>query len=147
MYLGLQASRLIPANVQTINGRSLSTLTPPFFRSLLPSLPHTHACLWKDVNQVLASQNEEGVRNFRKALVESKQDAATRLKKNVFQNYTEFVVISKEISKLEGDMLSFKSLLNDLRELSDGIKMIGPASESKIKVSFHPPNHLIDDFK
>lgn len=42
----------------------------------------------------------------------------------MYQNYAEFVVISREISQLEGDMLALHGLMNEIKEINDGLKMI-----------------------
>ncbi|ORZ34857.1 hypothetical protein BCR44DRAFT_1435281 [Catenaria anguillulae PL171] len=67
----------------------------------------------------LHSNSEEGVRNFYRRLGDAKEAAATDLKANVYKNYSEFVVISKEIAQLETDMLVLRGLLTDMRAVHD----------------------------
>ena len=44
--------------------------------------------------------NEEAVQQLASSLADARDLAANDLQKNVFKNYTEFVVIGKEISKV-----------------------------------------------
>ncbi|KAJ3218340.1 exocyst complex component exo84 [Dinochytrium kinnereticum] len=67
-----------------------------------------------DLNGIFSKFSSEDVRTFHQSLEEAKMAAASDLQKNVFKNYVEFVNISKEISALEGDILSLRSLLKDL---------------------------------
>ncbi|KAL7752486.1 exocyst complex component exo84 [Sorochytrium milnesiophthora] len=67
------------------------------------------------VHATLNTNSEEGVRSFQQMLEDAKGAATQDLKSNVFQHYNEFVVISKEISKLESDMLYLSGLMNDLK--------------------------------
>lgn len=45
----------------------------------------------------------------------AKERAATDLQKNVLQNYMEFVVMSKEIARLEDDLILLRSAVEDLK--------------------------------
>ncbi|ORY46947.1 hypothetical protein BCR33DRAFT_783393 [Rhizoclosmatium globosum] len=53
----------------------------------------------------------------------AKDAAAKDLQRNVHKNYSEFVLISKEISSLEGDVLLLRGLLDDLSAVNNGYKM------------------------
>ena len=79
-----------------------------------------------NVNQFLksnlASRTSEGIREFRSELLSMKESTASDLQKQVHKNYSEFVNISKEISNLEGDMLSLRELLHDLTAVNDGLR-------------------------
>ncbi|CAG8480668.1 2872_t:CDS:10 [Paraglomus occultum] len=80
------------------------------------------------IAKTLANATEEGVRVFYDKLRESKDVAATVLQKNVYENYNEFVTISKEISNILAltrtisDMLVLRSFLNELRNVSDNLR-------------------------
>ncbi|KAI8843644.1 hypothetical protein BC829DRAFT_400805 [Chytridium lagenaria] len=74
--------------------------------------------LYGHLNGLFSKFTSEDVRTFHQSLEEAKLAAAADLQKNVFKNYVEFVNISKEISALEGDILSLKNLL---KELTDAI--------------------------
>lgn len=56
--------------------------------------------LCTDMKRSLADTNEEGVRIFHKSLQEARQVVGSDLQKNVYRNYNEFVIISKEISNI-----------------------------------------------
>ncbi|ORX93838.1 hypothetical protein K493DRAFT_315777 [Basidiobolus meristosporus CBS 931.73] len=71
------------------------------------------------INETLLSVNEESLRGFYRSLQEAKELSSHNLKDNVYQNYNEFVVISKEISQLESDMLTLKDRLADIRSTTD----------------------------
>jgi hypothetical protein len=67
----------------------------------------------------LGSQEDpEGVKKLQRALNEAGDKAASDLQSHVYKNYSEFVVISKEISQLESDMLCIQGLINDLRDMN-----------------------------
>jgi hypothetical protein len=63
--------------------------------------------------------NESAVNSLHQALLTAKDQTSLELQKNVFKNYNEFVIISKEITKLEKDMLSCKKILVDLKEVKE----------------------------
>jgi hypothetical protein len=63
--------------------------------------------------------NEEAVQQLQRTLADAKDDISFDLQRNVYKNYNEFVVISKEISKLEGDMISVRRVLSELKEVRD----------------------------
>ena len=67
------------------------------------------------VRQALTNNNEEGIRAFHKTLMDSRDIAASDLQKNVHKNYTEFITISKEISKSEQEILVLRGCLSDVR--------------------------------
>ena len=72
-----------------------------------------------DVHNLLAAQEDpEGVKKLQKALNDAGDKAASDLQSHVYRNYSEFVVISKEISQLETDMLCIQGLMNDLRDMN-----------------------------
>lgn len=63
--------------------------------------------------------NEDAVQQLQRTLADSKDNISQELQKNVYRNYNEFVVISKEISKLEGDMIAVRRVLNEVKEVRD----------------------------
>ncbi|KAJ3075450.1 exocyst complex component exo84 [Podochytrium sp. JEL0797] len=75
------------------------------------------------LNKILVKLPEDGVRSYRATLKDAKDAAAKDLQRNVHRNYSEFVVISKEISSLEGDVLQLRGLLNELAAVNTGYKM------------------------
>ncbi|ORY33088.1 hypothetical protein BCR39DRAFT_521150 [Naematelia encephala] len=74
-----------------------------------------------DVNQFirrnLAGADDDEIKRFKAALNRAKQLNAKEMQRNVFKNYAQFVVISKEISTLENDMLELKELLSQWKDL------------------------------
>ncbi|KDQ19306.1 hypothetical protein BOTBODRAFT_153188 [Botryobasidium botryosum FD-172 SS1] len=65
----------------------------------------------------LANSTEAELKSLQSSLEASKAAAATDLQRNVFKNYAEFVVISKEISTLENDMLELKESLSEWKAM------------------------------
>ncbi|KAG8763324.1 exocyst complex component exo84 [Ceratobasidium sp. 423] len=65
----------------------------------------------------LASSTEAELRAFQASLQTTKDATALDLQKNVFKNYSDFVVISKEISTLENDMLELKASLQEWKSM------------------------------
>ncbi|KAI9289396.1 Cullin repeat-like-containing domain protein [Umbelopsis sp. AD052] len=70
----------------------------------------------------VADVNEEQLRAFYRSLNDAKTMVGSDLQRNVYRNYTEFVVISKEISNLDGDMLLLRDFLNELRVINASFK-------------------------
>ncbi|KAF8723863.1 Exocyst component 84 C-terminal, partial [Rhizoctonia solani] len=70
-----------------------------------------------DLRSKLASSTEAELRAFQTALQTTKDATALDLQKNVFKNYSDFVVISKEISTLENDMLELKASLQEWKNM------------------------------
>ncbi|KAG9100956.1 exocyst complex component exo84 [Ceratobasidium sp. UAMH 11750] len=65
----------------------------------------------------LGSSTEAELRNFHTSLQTTKDATALDLQKNVFKNYADFVIISKEISTLENDMLELKASLQGWKNM------------------------------
>ncbi|THH02363.1 hypothetical protein EW026_g529 [Hermanssonia centrifuga] len=59
----------------------------------------------------MANSTEAELRSLQSSLRSSKDEVALDLQRNVFKNYAEFVMVSKEISTLENEMLEFKEAL------------------------------------
>ncbi|KAI0652727.1 hypothetical protein C8Q79DRAFT_939095 [Trametes meyenii] len=59
----------------------------------------------------LANSTEAELRSLQSSLQSQKDDVAVDLQKNVFKNYAEFMLVSKEVSTLENEMLEFKEAL------------------------------------
>ncbi|KAG5460496.1 MAG: Vps51/Vps67-domain-containing protein [Olpidium bornovanus] len=94
------------------------------------------------VFSILRDTNEEGVRSFHSSLQQAKEEAAEDLKRNVYRNYNEFVTISKEISKLETDMLVLRGLLSELRSVSDSLSEDAPQFAANVTESLPSLNVL-----
>jgi len=103
---------------------SLFTTDGPF--NALECAPnHVHVLnhVMADVGtqNLLQGNTEDGLRHFYRGLAEAKEAAAADIQQNVHKNYNEFILIAKEISALESDMLVLRETLNDLRLICDGV--------------------------
>lgn len=65
----------------------------------------------------LANSTEAELRSLQSSLHSAKDDTAVELQKNVFKNYAEFVLISKEISVLENELLDLKESLQEWKSM------------------------------
>ena len=89
--------------------------------------------------------NEQSVQQFLSQLSDAKEETAKELQRNVYRNYTEFVVISKEITDLEGDISEAKKVFSEMENakkyfsdaagISNSIKLVtySDLDESKPK--------------
>lgn len=75
-------------------------------------------------------QNEAGLRNLQDALTGMQNTTSKQLKTQVFKNYSEFITISKEIATLENDMLEFKDLLSEWKQLPQQLQIEDPAGDA-----------------
>ncbi|KAJ2993471.1 exocyst complex component exo84 [Globomyces sp. JEL0801] len=74
--------------------------------------------------------NEDSIQQLHLQLADIKDITSQELRKNVFKNYNEFVIISKEITKLEGDMIAVKSVLSELKEVRDNFGSFGQVANT-----------------
>ncbi|TFY73945.1 hypothetical protein EWM64_g10067, partial [Hericium alpestre] len=65
----------------------------------------------------LANSTEAELKSLQSSLQASKDEVASDLQRNVFKNYAEFVLISKEISTLENEMLELKESLAEWKSM------------------------------
>ena len=90
--------------------------------------------------------NEQAVQQFQTQLSDAKDETARELQRNVYRNYTEFVVISKEITDLEGDISNSKKIFSEMEHckkyfsqaagISNSIKILNHADFDE-----HKPKH------
>ncbi|RKP13744.1 Cullin repeat-like-containing domain protein, partial [Piptocephalis cylindrospora] len=78
----------------------------------------------------LSNVDEEALRSHYAGLLSAKEEAVKRLQATVCQNYTEFIAISKEISKLETEVLSLRDVIAELRRTGDKILGRGPGRDA-----------------
>ncbi|KZV86381.1 hypothetical protein EXIGLDRAFT_681055 [Exidia glandulosa HHB12029] len=71
----------------------------------------------------LGNSTEAELRSLQSTLQATKASTATDLQRNVFKNYAEFMLISKEISTLENDMLDLKESLSEWKNMPELLKM------------------------
>ncbi|KAJ3015674.1 exocyst complex component exo84 [Thoreauomyces humboldtii] len=79
------------------------------------------------VHAMLNQSTEEAVRAFHLDLLNARDAAAVDLQRNVYRNYNEFVLISKEIYKLETDMWELRGLLADFKTVNGDLLKLGSA--------------------
>ncbi|PKI83108.1 Exo84p [Malassezia vespertilionis] len=81
------------------------------------------------VSTQLQQQSESGLRGVNESLSRIQDETQKQLKTQVFKNYAEFITISKEIATLENDMLEFKDLLSEWKQLPQQLKIEDPLRE------------------
>ncbi|XP_077219648.1 exocyst complex component EXO84B-like [Tasmannia lanceolata] len=67
------------------------------------------------------TMNEKEIRHLYAYLLDLKKASAEEMRKNVYANYTSFIRTSKEISDLEGELLSIRNLLSTQAALIHGL--------------------------
>ncbi|EPS97806.1 hypothetical protein FOMPIDRAFT_1037724 [Fomitopsis schrenkii] len=65
----------------------------------------------------MANSTEAELKTLRSSLREQQDGVRKDLQQDVFQNYTEFVQISKEVSVIENEMLEFKECLSEWKNM------------------------------
>ncbi|KAF9072723.1 hypothetical protein BDP27DRAFT_1319865 [Rhodocollybia butyracea] len=78
----------------------------------------------------LANSTEAELKSLQSSLRSSKDDTASELQRSVFKNYAEFVLISKEISTLENEMLELKESLSEYKSMPSMLHIPDPTSSS-----------------
>lgn len=76
-----------------------------------------------DVQKVLANATNAEIKEFLERLKDSRRRTSSDLQKNVFENRTQFILISKEIDRLKSEMRSLRGLLNDLHNTTSSLKL------------------------
>ncbi|KAG8219361.1 hypothetical protein J3R82DRAFT_278 [Butyriboletus roseoflavus] len=69
------------------------------------------------LKEKLANSTEAELKSLQSSLRSLKDDTAVDLQRNVFKNYAEFVLVSKEISVLENEMLELKESLQEWKSM------------------------------
>lgn len=82
------------------------------------------------VSTQLQQQNETGLRSLKDTLTTAQNSTQKQLKTQVFKNYSEFITISKEIATLENDMLEFKDLLSEWKQLPQQLQIDDPIGDN-----------------
>ncbi|GLB43605.1 putative nuclear mrna splicing [Lyophyllum shimeji] len=78
----------------------------------------------------LANSTEAELRSLQSSLRGVKEETNAELQRNVFKNYAEFVLISKEITSLETEMLELKDLLSEYKSMPSVLHIPDPTSQS-----------------
>ncbi|KAF6766749.1 nuclear mRNA splicing protein [Ephemerocybe angulata] len=92
----------------------------------------------------LANSTEAELRSLQSALHNAKNDTAAELQRSVFKNYAEFVLISKEISVLENEMLELKELLSDYKGMPSMLNIPDPTSLTSATLSTYKRSSVAD---
>lgn len=74
-------------------------------------------------------QSEAGLQSLRTTLGTIHTTTQQQLKEQVFKNYTEFITISREIATFENDMLEFKELLSEWKQIPQQMHLHDPISD------------------
>lgn len=75
------------------------------------------------MQKVLAEATDAEIKEFLERLKDSRRRTSSDLQKNVFENRTQFILISKEIDRLKSEMRSLRGLLNDLHNTTSSLKL------------------------
>ncbi|KAI5450924.1 exocyst complex component exo84 [Naganishia albida] len=93
------------------------------------------------IKDTLEGAEEDEVESFKQALQKRKAENAEQLKRNVFQNYGDFVTVSKEISTLENEMLELKDLISEWKTVPELLNNgVDPTTDPGITPSSNPNN-------
>ncbi|KIK70441.1 hypothetical protein GYMLUDRAFT_89474 [Collybiopsis luxurians FD-317 M1] len=92
----------------------------------------------------LANSTEAELKSLQSSLRSSKDDTAAELQRSVFKNYAEFVVISKEISTLENEMLELKESLSEYKSMPSMLHIPDPTSASSSNLSTYRRSSVAD---
>ncbi|KAJ7292985.1 nuclear mRNA splicing protein [Mycena rebaudengoi] len=92
----------------------------------------------------LANSTESELKSLQSSLQNAKDDTASDLQRNVFKNYAEFVLISKEISTLENEMLELKESLAEYKSMPSLLHIPDPTSTSSSGLSSYRRSSVAD---
>ncbi|KAJ7754970.1 nuclear mRNA splicing protein [Mycena maculata] len=92
----------------------------------------------------LANSTESELKTLQSSLRNSKDDTASELQRNVFKNYAEFVLISKEISTLENEMLELKESLSEYKSMPSLLHIPDLTSTSSSGLSSYRRSSVAD---
>ncbi|KAF9453876.1 hypothetical protein P691DRAFT_718920 [Macrolepiota fuliginosa MF-IS2] len=96
------------------------------------------------IKRKLANSTEAELKSLQSALHDAKNDTASDLQRSVFKNYAEFVLISKEISVLENDMLELKEQLSEYKSMPSMLHVPDPTSSSTGTLSTYKRSSVAD---
>ncbi|KAK7063929.1 exocyst complex component [Favolaschia claudopus] len=92
----------------------------------------------------LANSTESELKSLQSSLRNAKDDTASDLQRNVFKNYAEFVLISKEISTLENEMIELKESLSEYKSMPSLLHIPDPTSTSSSGLSSYRRSSVAD---
>ncbi|KAJ7040264.1 hypothetical protein C8F04DRAFT_1208688 [Mycena alexandri] len=92
----------------------------------------------------LANSTESELKTLQASLRNAKDDTDSDLRRNVFKNYAEFVMISKEITTLENEMMELKESLSEYKSMPSLLHIPDPASTSSSGLSSYRRSSVAD---
>ncbi|KAF7307226.1 Exocyst complex component [Mycena indigotica] len=92
----------------------------------------------------LANSTEYEIKSLQSSLRNAQDDTSSELQRNVFKNYAEFVLISKEISTLENEMLELKESLSEYKSMPSLLHIPDPTSTSSSGLSSYRRSSVAD---
>ncbi|KAF9566937.1 hypothetical protein CPC08DRAFT_719598 [Agrocybe pediades] len=92
----------------------------------------------------LANSTEAELKSLQSSLRNAASETSAELQRSVFKNYAEFVLISKEISVLEHEMLELKDLLSDYKSMPSTLHIPDPTSTSSSLLSTYKRSSVAD---
>ncbi|KAF8807915.1 hypothetical protein BYT27DRAFT_7190004 [Phlegmacium glaucopus] len=92
----------------------------------------------------LANSTEAELKSLQSSLRSAISDTASDLQRSVFKNYAEFVLISKEISVLENEMLELKDLLSEYKSMPSTLHIPDPTIISSSMLSTYKRSSVAD---
>ncbi|PPQ99518.1 hypothetical protein CVT24_005308 [Panaeolus cyanescens] len=92
----------------------------------------------------LANSTESELKSLQSSLRNAISDTASELQRSVFKNYAEFVLISKEISVLENEMIELKDLLSEYKSMPSTLHIPDPTSISSSTLSTYKRSSVAD---
>ncbi|KAF7302741.1 Exocyst complex component [Mycena chlorophos] len=92
----------------------------------------------------MANSTESEIKSLQSSLRNAKDDTASELQRNVFKNYAEFVLISKEISTLENEMLELKESISEYKSMPSLLHIPDPTSTSTSGLSSYRRSSMAD---
>ncbi|KAH0591366.1 hypothetical protein H2248_001444 [Termitomyces sp. 'cryptogamus'] len=78
----------------------------------------------------LANSTEVELKSLQSSLRDVREETNSELQKNVFKNYAEFVLVSKEITSLETEMMELKDLLSEYKSMPSVLHIPDPTNQS-----------------
>ncbi|KAL0951914.1 hypothetical protein HGRIS_008569 [Hohenbuehelia grisea] len=92
----------------------------------------------------LANSTEAELKSLQASLRGAKDGVASDLQRNVFKNYAEFVLISKEISSLENELLELKESLSEYKSMPSLLHIPDSSSLSSSTLSTFRRSSMAD---
>ncbi|TFK42035.1 hypothetical protein BDQ12DRAFT_351232 [Crucibulum laeve] len=92
----------------------------------------------------LANSTEAELQSLQPSLQHVKEDTASELQRSELKNYAKFVLISKEISVLENEMLELKESLSDYKSMPSVLHILDPTSMFSATMSTYKRSSVVN---